>query len=258
MLSTTFVDGGPVWIDLGSPDVKATTAFYTQLFGWTAASAGPEAGGYVFFQQGGKTAAACGPLSEEAASGSWTVYFGTHDIDVAAKSVDQAGGHVRVAPMDVMDEGRMGQFTDAQGAQFALWKPGKTQALGAVNTPGTLCWTELHTPDTAAARTFYDHLFSWQVKDMDMPGGMTYTTLCTADDKDAFGGLMPARPGEKPGWRIYFEVADCDATTEKAKALGGKVLDQPETMSGVGRMATLADPHGAPFSVITSESQQES
>jgi predicted enzyme related to lactoylglutathione lyase len=256
MLTTTFTEGGPVWIDLGSPDVKAATAFYTQLFGWTSLSAGPEAGGYVFLQQGGKTAAACGPLTEQGATPAWTVYFGTHDIDVAAKSVDQAGGHTRVAPMDVMGEGRMGQFTDPTGAPFALWQPGKTQGLGVVNVPGTLCWAELHTPDVATDRTFYDHLFGWQTKQMDMPGDMKYTMLSTGADKDAFGGIMPTMGDEKPGWRIYFEVADCDATVAKAKTLGGKVLHPAEMMQGVGRMATLTDPHGAPFSVITSEPQQ--
>lgn len=57
MLSTRFVTGSPNWLDLGTPDIEAATAFYGGLFGWTFQSAGPEAGGYGMFQLDGKTAA---------------------------------------------------------------------------------------------------------------------------------------------------------------------------------------------------------
>jgi predicted enzyme related to lactoylglutathione lyase len=44
MLSTEYTPGTPRWIDLGSPDVKATDAFYTSVFGWEKEDAGPDAG----------------------------------------------------------------------------------------------------------------------------------------------------------------------------------------------------------------------
>lgn len=40
-------NGAPCWIDLFSSDTEAATAFYTELFGWTAESAGEEYGGYI-------------------------------------------------------------------------------------------------------------------------------------------------------------------------------------------------------------------
>jgi predicted enzyme related to lactoylglutathione lyase len=40
MLSSSNAPGAPTWLDLGSNDVDASTAFYTSLFGWTARSAG--------------------------------------------------------------------------------------------------------------------------------------------------------------------------------------------------------------------------
>ena len=46
MLSTNFVDGAPVWVDLGVPDVARAAGFYGSVFGWTFESAGPEAGGH--------------------------------------------------------------------------------------------------------------------------------------------------------------------------------------------------------------------
>src|ERR1044072_8070564 len=92
---------------------------------------------------------AAGPRS------AWPPYFQTSDADATARSVEQAGGHVRAAPFDVFDEGRMGQFTDPGGARFAVWQPGKTAGLEAVTEPGSLCWTELHSPAPAVARAFY-------------------------------------------------------------------------------------------------------
>lgn len=86
MLGTQFTKGSPCWIDLGSPDTEAAAAFYTGVFGWEFRSAGPDAGGYGFFQQDGKTVAALGPLTEEGAKSAWTVYFHTPDPPPAPSS----------------------------------------------------------------------------------------------------------------------------------------------------------------------------
>ena len=47
--------GTPSWVDLGSPDIEASAAFYGGVFGWTFASAGPveETGGYGMFTLNG-------------------------------------------------------------------------------------------------------------------------------------------------------------------------------------------------------------
>ena len=51
-------------------------------------------------------------------------------------------------------------------------------------------------------------------------------------------------------WLGYFQVTDCDATVDKAKANGGLVYVSPQTMAGVGRFAVLADPQGATFGLL--------
>jgi predicted enzyme related to lactoylglutathione lyase len=48
---------------------------------------------------------------------------------------------------------------------------------------------------------------------------------------------------------VYFAVDDCDATAAKAKELGGTVMQEPMDIPA-GRMALIADPQGATFSVI--------
>ena len=53
-----------------------------------------------------------------------------------------------------------------------------------------------------------------------------------------------------PNWMVYFSVADCDASVDKAKSLGANVLVPPSDIPEVGRFSTMCDPQGAAFSVI--------
>ncbi|MGG8408463.1 VOC family protein [Streptomyces sp. 12297] len=259
MLSTDFTTGSPNWIDLGSPDTDAAAAFYRAVFGWAFVSAGPEAGGYGFFRKEGHTVAALGPLTEEGASPAWMVHFNTPDAQAAAQAVRDGGGRVRMEPMDVMGEGWLAQFTDPDGAEFAVWQPGKTKGLGQTSADDTLVWVELTASDPAASIAFYRGLFGWRSADMEAPGGMTYTALSTADgdQEDAsFGGVAPAEMlGENAPhrWIPYFAVADTDATVAKAQGAGGSVVMPATSMDGVGRMAWLADPAGGVFAILKPE-----
>lgn len=260
MLTTDFVPGSPVWVDLGTPDVEAAAAFYSGLFGWTHRAAGPDAGGYGFLLLGDRTAAAIGPLPEESAETAWTVYFQTPDADRTTKAVEQAGGRVRTAPADVFTAGRMAGLTDPAGAPFAVWQPGETTGLSVVTVPGSLCWTELHTDDLAGSRSFYRTVFDWTTHDEEMPGGGSYTVIRPAGggEESAQGGMADSTQvlrasGAAPHWLPYFEVADVDAVVDRARRGGGAVAMPPQTVDGVGRLAALTDPFGARFSVISGE-----
>jgi predicted enzyme related to lactoylglutathione lyase len=50
-------------------------------------------------------------------------------------------------------------------------------------------------------------------------------------------------------WNSYFAVSDADAAAARAQAAGGMVL-QPPFDSPFGRIAVLADPQGAGFSIV--------
>ncbi|MFF5932305.1 VOC family protein [Streptomyces sp. NPDC012508] len=253
MLGTDFTKGSPSWVDLGSPDTAVAAAFYTAVFGWEFASAGPDAGGYGFFQQDGKTVAALGPLTETGASSAWTLYFQTPDADATVKTTESAGGTVRAEPMDVMTAGRMAQLTDPAGADFAVWQPGETKGLDKASENNTLCWAELHVPDPTAALDFYGKLFGWRSQEMEAPG-MTYRVLSTAegDLEDAtFGGVAELQEGgNQSRWIPYFAVTDADDVVARAQGNGGSVLMPAADIPDVGRIAWLADPFGAPFAVL--------
>lgn len=258
MLTTNYVAGAPVWLDLGTPNIEAASGFYGALFGWEFKSAGPHAGGYGMFTLDGKTVAGVGPLTGQGAESAWTVYFHSPDAYATAKAVEQAGGAVRFAPFDVFTQGRMAGFTDPSGAQFAVWQPGENKGLDAVNIPNTLCWTELYTTDQRAAKSFYQAVFGWAAEDVQMQG-FTYTVVRpSGSEPDAsHGGIMGLsqemlRAGMTPRWQPYFEVTDCDTVVARATEQGGVAPMPPESVEGVGRLALLIDVFGAPFAVITS------
>jgi predicted enzyme related to lactoylglutathione lyase len=122
--------------------------------------------------------------------------------------------------------------------------------MDVFKTHGAFSWSELTTPDPAAAVAFYGPLFGWKAQAMPMPNG-SYTVLKAGDA--GVGGIMlpPAgMEGAPPAWGVYVTVTDVDATVSKAVALGGKVCAPAMDIPGVGRMAVLADPQGAVFNVM--------
>ncbi|MFF3766085.1 VOC family protein [Streptomyces sp. NPDC001922] len=260
MITTDFVPGSPCWIDLGAPDVAAATDFYTSVFGWDFQSYDPEGGQYGLFRLNGKAVGAIGPLTEEGARSAWMIYLHTGDVEATAESVERLGGTVRVAPLDADGMGRLAQFTDPQGGQFAVWQPQSNKGLEAVDEAGSLCWTELYTTDAAAAKEFYGSLFGWQFQDMELPGGGGAYGLITPaglNPDRMHGGLMqlPAEhltaTGGRPYWHPVFASADCDATVARLRQKGGTVQMGPEDAEGVGRLAVCLDPAGADFVVLT-------
>ncbi|MFJ2832514.1 VOC family protein [Streptomyces sp. NPDC087263] len=259
MLGTEFRTGSPNWIDLGSPDTTSAATFYGNVFGWDFVSAGPEAGGYGFFQKDGKTVGALGPLTEEGAQSAWTTYFKTDDIQETAGQVVAGGGSVRAEPMDVMGEGWLAQFTDTQGAKFAVWQPGKTQGLEKASEDNTLVWVELHVQDPVRALAFYNSVFGWRSEEMQAPG-MTYRVLSIKDGDQqdgSFGGVAPLQEGQQEArWVPYFAAADADAIVSAVESNGGSVLMPAADVPEVGRIAWLADPHGAEFAVLKPNPRQ--
>lgn len=253
MLTTDYLPGVPCWIDVNSPDVERSDTFYTGLFGWQSITLGPEHRDYRFCQVGGKTVAGINRATEDNPAAAWLTYFQTSDADGVAKTIEQAGGTVLSPPRDIEGQGRMAVFADPAGAGFAVWQPGETKGLGLVTEPGSLAWIELHVSDVAAARAFYEAVFGWSITDMPM-GDMSYPVAAPSggDETSSMAGIVQLQPGGSPHWLPYFEVSDCDATVSMAQQLGGTVRAPALSMEGVGRMAILADPHGARFAVITS------
>jgi predicted enzyme related to lactoylglutathione lyase len=238
-------------VDLQAPDPKAAQAFYGSVFGWDTADQGPEAGGYGMFQHDGKNVAGVGPTMGAGQPSAWTTYVNVIDAEATMARAIVAGATAILEPMQVLDAGHMALFADPTGAVLGLWQPGSHKGADLANEPGSFCWNELNTRDTAKAASFYRHVFDWEAAKSAFEG-MDYTEW-KREDGTIIGGMMdmPAEvPAEVPAhWAVYFAVDDTDATVEAATKLGATVF-VPPTDIPPGRFAVLGDPAGAVFSVI--------
>jgi len=112
--------------------------------------------------------------------------------------------------------------------------------------PGSFCWAELATNDTAAAKEFYSQMFGWTPVDMPMPEGVY--TLFQYEGNDA-AAVYAARPEIPVHWGVYFSVESADDSAAKIGPAGGRVIAGPFDAHDVGRMAVVQDPQGATFSL---------
>lgn len=249
---TAPLPGVPNWVDLSTDDLFDATRFYAGLFGWTAhVSPEPESGGYTTFQLDGLAVAGAGPLFGEGQPTAWSTYIATADADAVADRVDAAGGKVLVAPFDVLDQGRMAAFLDQAGAPFSVWQPMTMRGAELFDAPGSLTWNELTTRDVDGSKAFYAAVFGWQARDGAI-GDVPYVFWDC--EEESVAGMMPMTgrgwPVDlAPHWMVYFAVADCDHTADRAVTLGGQV-SVPPTEFPMGRFAVINDPQGGTFSIL--------
>ena len=126
---------------------------------------------------------------------------------------------------------------------------------------GSFIWYELISPDADASKAFYDAVVGWNIEaTASFPNG--YRMIGRSDGKYA-GGILPLTDemrghGARPGWLGYIGVDDVDATVAGVEGDGGAVLMPAFDIPGVGRVALLADPQGAPFYVMRGASGEDS
>ncbi|HEY4972265.1 MAG TPA: VOC family protein [Steroidobacteraceae bacterium] len=141
----------------------------------------------------------------------------------------------------------------ASAATFVL--PPLVQPASSEHHAGKVIWTDLVTPDIAAAKRFYGALFGWSFNDIHS-GDSDYSVALL--DGRPVGGLFQRtmKTGDKrqPAWLTFLSVRDVAEAQRSVLAHGGKVLMPPRTYAERGRQAVFADPQGAVFAVLQSSS----
>jgi predicted enzyme related to lactoylglutathione lyase len=115
---------------------------------------------------------------------------------------------------------------------------------------GVPCWVDTTQPDPDAAAEFYGQLFGWEFDDAN-PAGSQHRYLIGRIRGGDVAAVSPQPEGAPLGavWNTYIWVDDADQAAAMAREAGGGVLSEPFDVAGAGRMAVLADPAGAAFSV---------
>jgi predicted enzyme related to lactoylglutathione lyase len=103
---------------------------------------------------------------------------------------------------------------------------------------------ELNTTNLSGAKSFYSNLFGWTLSDAPIGPAGSYTMINVGEGTG--GGMMTHPvPGAPSSWLAYVGVEDIQAATEKARALGGKVMREPLEVMGAGWLSIIIDPTGA-------------
>jgi len=240
------------WIDLATTDPAGAKAFYGGLFGWEFEDLPTDVGvPYTMCRIDGKNVAGLSAMPPDMAQQGvppiWSSYVKHSDVDAVAARITEAGGTITMPAMDVMESGRMLFANDPTGAAFGVWQPKEHTGAELVNRPNTLIWNELQTHDPETARAFYASVFDWQY-DVDPSGYIMPKT----DDR-IHAGMMKIDEswGDVPdNWQVYIMVEDVDAATEKAKELGGNILNGPMDAGQVGRLSVVQDPQGGVLTIM--------
>jgi predicted enzyme related to lactoylglutathione lyase len=116
---------------------------------------------------------------------------------------------------------------------------------------------EIPADDLERAKTFYRENFGWKLNQLGPEMG-NYVLVQTGPSDDqgmpqdkAFinGGLMPRDPSAKSPV-LVIGVGDADATVEKVKKSGGKLVGEIVDIPNVGRYARVQDTEGNIIGVI--------
>jgi uncharacterized protein len=242
MTSTeTTTPGAPVWIDFAATDPAAATEFYGKLFGWTAE---PMGGGWRLLNGDRAVASLAGNDATTRRPDGWLVCLLAPDVDSTSLAAHSNGGDVYGR------HGEMITIKDSQDALVGAWNPVDHKTVLYSDETGAPVWHELHASDFDSAIEFYENVFEWEPEAMSDTPEFRYSTL--GSGRDSIAGIFDAKNdlgGLPTHWKVYFGVADADASAKLITELGGTVITPPVD-TPFGRMAHALDYSGAPFSII--------
>jgi predicted enzyme related to lactoylglutathione lyase len=115
--------GTPGWFELHTRDYDKTVAFYRDVFGWDAHTAG-DTDDFRYTTLGEGESALAGimdssPYPDETFHAGWIVYFKVDDVDATVEQVEALGGTIE-KPAEDTPYGRFAACTDPTGTRFKV------------------------------------------------------------------------------------------------------------------------------------------
>ena len=125
--------------------------------------------------------------------------------------------------------------------------------IDAKKRHGVFSFNELITTDLDSAKKFYNELLGWTYRETKSIHGQIYVTALK--DGAVVAGMM-LKEGNvddeaMPCWDPYVTVDDVLKSVQIVEKMGGRILVPPTEIPGIGRFATIMDPQGIVFNVIS-------
>jgi hypothetical protein len=109
------------WNELATPDVDASTKFYSDLFGWGSSEMDMGGEKYVVVSVDGHSNGGIQGRVPPEAPPHWLVYFGTDDLEATLAKASELGGTTVFPATEIGDGNRIAVVRDPQGGYFALY-----------------------------------------------------------------------------------------------------------------------------------------
>jgi uncharacterized protein len=253
------------WNELVTADQKKSGDFYCALLGWDRREmgAGPFGTYTLFIQNDKDVAGMMNPTSDYSRTKPpwWSAYIAVDNVYSRASQVEELGGKLVEPVVEIPDVGRACTVADPMGAFICLMTPVQTSSSdekASAPAHGTFMWNHLVTTDQQKSGEFYGQLLGWIRSEVNA-GSFGIYTLFQQNSVDVAGMMNPtidftrSRPSQ---WYAYIAVDDVDACTAHAEQLGGKLIEPPHEIPGVGRACLITDPVGAPITLMTPVARQ--
>ena len=113
------VPGALNWNDLVTPDIEASAAFYSALFGWEINQVEGSDGQYWSIANDGRLNGGMAPVIP-GGHPAWNLYFACEDCDATVARAGELGGGTVMGPMDVPNGTRFAILRDPSNAVFSV------------------------------------------------------------------------------------------------------------------------------------------
>ena len=228
-----------VWYDLYTLDRAASTAFFTELFGWSTHDMDMgEHGTYTNFIHGEPF----GGLEDAPPDhpSYWVGYIRVADIPATLAKIEAGGGRIVRGHTPIGPDSGYAIFAGADGAVAGLYAGPMPDDAG----PTHLGYGDVSVPDVDAAIAFYGDVFGWTKGETSHAGAGPYNFLQLSEHGDTCG-MYTMPEGGRPGWTHYVHVDDVAATVARVEGLGGSIIVPVTEVPNAVTFAIAADPTGA-------------
>ena len=248
--------GSFFWYELVTQDREASKRFFTGLFGWQTHDA-PTPGGDIyttFMDENGDYL--CGLIQNNPRQhwaklpSHWMSYITVSNLDTASKRAQRFGGKVMAKPLEIPNIGTYQVIRDPAGAHLTIIETDQTLMPANYSQPGRVVWNELTSRRPDLARPFYRALVGWDCREA---GGPFLYEFFAARNNNLAGLLSMQDDHWSPmpsQWNHYFSVENVDEILGAVTQHGGSITIPPFHVDGVGRVAIVAEPGGAPLSLL--------
>ena len=113
-------------------------------------------------------------------------------------------------------------------------------------TSPVISWHDLTVPDADSVSNFYCEVAGWQKEALSMGDYSDY--VMKDKNGNVAGGICNARgvnSGLPAHWLMYVTVDNLEASLEKCKKMGGRIMGEIRQMGEYGNFCLIQDPAGA-------------